>query len=372
MGKGGGGGGKPPKDDPPPTIMETEIVYRTLGDGMGLAIADLEGNALTVLPMGFCVQVGQPAWMRDGEHIVFAGICPTDPGGVDETALFRIRIKDGGVLLDSFADPVAVWINQKLETAFPPGIGGPPESDVTHILYAVRDEVSVQSDLWTIALDSDGAAIPGTAGKITDTPWVFEGSGSWSPDGRRIAISTEAVGVGEFEIRVVQLFDVGDPHMMRSLPIADDDGIRLFEDADCGVDGTQPVLCAIRQNGAVTIDWNNLEGDDRLAAWMGGDIYILDIPEAEGSPSVDAVHLTAGNGDASEANPSWSPDDSQIIYSSIGDPCTVTNKPQPTRILAIRNTDLSPASDDCPYVTLVRQEGKGGNAIGPNAPDWLP
>jgi Tol biopolymer transport system component len=259
--KPGGGGGKPPKDPPDPTPANPAIAYTTDGQ-RSLWVMDADGSHQTSI-YGTDENIGKPTWAPDGSAIAFeVGILNGELWRIDVDVVDGVPLGSNPMLLHSSAYYNAEWS---------------PAGDV--ILFP---EKTYSPDLYHLR------TIPATGGEATTLYTSPAGTSvsypTWSPDAATIAFMELTYPPYSYEIKT---FDVA-------------------TSAVTTIYG--PVTTHIHW-----LEWGKSTDSTEIVFTMripdgGFGIYTIDIA----SQSPTAVLIEGGD----SRFPSWSPDDSQIAYTS--------------------------------------------------------
>src|SRR5918997_247077 len=164
--------------------------------------------------------------------------------------------------------------------------GGELSSQEGHIAFTRitnQTGMDIESDIYTINVD-------GTAErKLTDTPGL-DGFPSWSPDGTRIAFSTDRDGGGNWEIYVMrsdgthQRRLTNTPEKDEGLPAWSPDGEKIAYVADVGPD---------------------------KETWDNEEIFVMN---ADGSGRTRLTDIPGND----HWPPTWSPDGTRLAFTSDG------------------------------------------------------
>jgi dipeptidyl aminopeptidase/acylaminoacyl peptidase len=279
------GKGKPPKD-PPPTIPDPDpaISYLEGGTLGNLMVMNADGSNKTVVLEGDGAQLGRADWSPDGKHLVFIsdidglGVYVIDidvvDNVVDVTAPTKLR-----AMIQAEAAGVgsarAVWSPVAMKL---PNLG----DDVERFRIAYQDALApypTKRDLFLIDTSGENRI------QLTDTPEYGERRPSWSPSGTKLAC-----GVGLHEWGLYDFENPDDPYT-----------IDEFE-GFIGEDYVGP-------------DWAKTQ-EDKMAWPIGeGAYYYREIWVFDLDDLANPLRLT-NNTNRNEQGPSWSPDDSEIVFSS--------------------------------------------------------
>lgn len=346
----GKGGGKPPKDDPPPPT-EPIIVFDVV-DGMDrLGVVDLDGNHAIILRSELFF-ANQPHWMPNGQDIVFA----SDWNGF--LGIHRLRIVDdfGELIIDGVPELIleaGVGGFVALPNAANLGVDG---VDGLLLAYAavVPGAQPVNEEIFVAKLNPDGTVAEDTSGEpivvnITNTPLVGEVYQVLSPDGSRIVYATRD-GNGDRDIVVVDitLDSTGRPvpgpgtSLVQGVP---DSALRIAND--------------LQQRPLFSLDYSN-DTDEIVLGFTpedsDRDLWVLPVDFPENARPLTVTPTIA------EIRPSWSSDDSQIVYRRLGAPPCAKRKGRQAWRLAIRNFEGTPI-DGCAEKEILSFGSR---------PDWRP
>jgi dipeptidyl aminopeptidase/acylaminoacyl peptidase len=257
-GKGGNGGGKPGGGDPP---ADPAIVFRV--DDSILVINE-DGSNDTAIASG-----GAASWSLDGSQIAFARA----QSGVGHILYVVNADGTGEAEVAVLADVTAVY-----GLAWSPG--ATPDGE-EKIAFCGAEAGAV--DLYVVNLDGSGLT------NLTDSS-TTERWPTWSPDADAIALLQQ-------NPKTVVVHSLG----------VDGTSLEITSSVDLTASG--PLAGANLNMPA----WAKTQ--DQIAVYAGaadaGDLWIIPVA----SPA-DAYLALSGDTSSAASTPSWSPDDSQILYGS--------------------------------------------------------
>ncbi|MHC4339434.1 MAG: TolB family protein [Planctomycetota bacterium] len=314
----GGGGKKPPVDPPPP---DPAIAYE-LGDDLYVMNADGSNVTLLLAADEAGGNIREPSWSPDGTQLAFkvtddssAGLYTlevnVDSDGVSGSGLTYLtamaRSGSGGVSWS----PVAVYGVHRIAFRDIPEFGTPGSSH----LYIINAD--------------------GTGGRtfLNRQGSYFDSSGiSWSPSGDRIAVARGTYGI---RVHTLAVATGGDVYVSDSSGY--DLGVKVF-----------------------FVAWSKTQ-DDVLVVSVpnpsSADLWEIDLADAiaTSDPEVFLLsdHMNLTNSRMDDLYPSWSPDDTRIVWRSAG-------RGSPDGILVL---DVDGSADP----TLLLKDGKAGK---PYRPAW--
>jgi Tol biopolymer transport system component len=326
-------GGKPPPT--PPSLQNSAIVYIA---GDSIKVADADGaNQVTLFTDRFA-HLGKPSWAPDGDKILFNG--DMNGQGIYEISLDRttgligapqkIIAHTAGILASPRWSPVRT-VNGEFMIAYedyPPG--------------------SIQTDIWLF--DPEAGAVF----NLTNTPGISELTASWSPDAAQLVVKTHVNN------------DSNSPYDVEILTLG----------TNCGENGSPICEIAPRQSlvqlvqGSPLISagpimntsWANKGNKIALSALIppdqNSDVWVIEFDDS----GVVASNLTNTNTtdtpDRHETIPTWSPDDSQIMYMGWDYLCQPQSNKKRGYNLLIR--DVPPPTEGCPE-TMIVEGGRSPN-----------
>ncbi len=254
-----GGGGKPPKDDPTPA--DPVIAYSTIR-GKSLWVMDADGSHQTQIH-ATDENIGKPTWAPDGSAIAFTvGIGYKELWRIDVSVVDGVPVGSNPMMLHSSIYYAPEWS---------------PAGDVIVFAELISDLIHLRT-------------IPATGGDPTTLYTAPSGFATmdptWSPDASSIAYAEMELFTGPDNYRI-NVFDVASTEVTT-------------------VYG--PVTTNI-----YWLEWGKSPGSTEIVFSMitggGFSVYTIDIA----SPSPTPVLIEGGD----SRFPSWSPDDSQVIYTSL-------------------------------------------------------
>lgn len=278
-GKGGGGGGDGGGDGGSGTPPAPAIVFNSGGH---LAVMDADGaNATVILPYAGNASLLEPSWSPDGLQIVFSGTV-AGPG------IYIINVDGSGLTLLKSGTPTA-YLGAPVWSPVPAPDGRYKLLFTEEVPYSGG---GTAVEVMAINLDGTGYQ------QLTNDPNNFPLDVSWSPMADRFAASS--VDLSSLPFRGdCRVYDLG-----------------LVNGALSATSGTSVVqlpgspLQNVESIGWV--DWSNGSNSLAVAANPNGwGVWIIDLTNP-------ASPLELGSSKAAERAPSWSPDDSQIVYWGTG------------------------------------------------------
>ena len=349
------GGGGPPNNDPPPSLARSAIVYV---NGNSIKVADADGSNQTTLFSRRRAVFWNPSWSPDGNTMIFTSdMDPEGPG------IYRIRIDRVNGTVEG---PDKIIPLNDVITAGPAWSPVATPDGTFKIAYSDFDEFENRGVLYIMDLDETGEPVDSNGDgnpdpfRLSTYPLpahenFHENYPSWSPDASKLAIRT---------------WD--DSRFL--------DGVEIITlGTDCGING--PPLCEVplsrRDLIAELLPLTFQPLINPVWANTGNRIAEVGIPELSGNEDIWVIefddtdtmntqdfNLTSTNNanppDRGENSPTWSPDDSQIMYQGWDYLCEPQTNKERGWNLIIRNVDGEPI-DGCEEKLIV----KGGQM-----PDW--
>jgi Tol biopolymer transport system component len=329
-------GGKPPPT--PPSLQNSAIVYIA---GDSIKVADADGaNQVTLFTDRFA-HLGAPSWAPDGDKIVFNG--DMNGQGIYEISLDRttgligapqkIVAHTAGILASPRWSPVRT-VNGEFMIAYedyPPG--------------------SIQTDIWLF--DPEAGAVF----NLTNTPGISELTASWSPDATRLVVKTMVNN------------NVSIPYDVEILTLGSGTACGENGAAVCEVSSrqslVQQVLGSPLINGSpiMNTSWANKGNKIALSALIppdqSSDVWVIELDDS--GVVLETSNLTNTNTtdppDRHETFPTWSPDDSQIMYMGWDYLCQPQSNKKRGYNLIIRNVDGSDI-ENCEEKMIVEGDAR--------------
>lgn len=298
----GGGGGT----EPPPAPFNPEIVWSTLDRDVVVANGD-GSNAVTILSGVRGGRIRSVSWSPDGTEILFA----TDASGQDPAGVYRLPIFDGNGQFSVGTPTLVVTTSEQFGRArWSPGAA--PDDN----FWIAYTDVSPdgQTDVFLIN-PADGTKVP-----LTNNTEIEVGL-TWSPDSTRIAVLSIRDGSGVPEdIEIYSLSKDGGENLVVGPPVS----LLLDNWAITDLTSNAAILADNSITNLIDLDWANT--DDRIAvgtfarqlneADTSYRIWILPVPEGNPQQAVADGTVLAMDEDSEVPRfwPSWSPDDTKLIY----------------------------------------------------------
>jgi Tol biopolymer transport system component len=286
-----GKGGKPTPPPPDPAIAYIKAGGWSAGSIM---VANEDGtNQKVVLAAGASVTHGRPSWSPDGTMLAF-------DSNVQGDGIYTIRI-DGTGLTKIAATNSAIGGNAVWSPA--QAADGQYKIAFDDLPRNTDGSLGSNADIFLVNLDGSGLQ------NLTNTPDVYEAAPTWSPSATRLA-----------------LWDIGDDNILHLDILVLDIGLgsgglevtattNLTSEADVP-GGLLNDARAFNPRWAKSQDRIVIRIDDAPALNGGSDLsdlWIIDLDDP-----ANPTNLT-GTPDVAETHPTWSSDDSKIMYHTGGD-----------------------------------------------------
>ena len=348
---GGGGGGGGGKDALPEPIIVFEATFNgNPNDHLG--VVDLDGNFAIILKSEL-YWARNPSWMPNGRDIVFVSDWNATLG------IYRLQVVDDSDDLITDGVPELVLAAPISSFTTFPVVTDLGELDGLLLAYSASvphpGQPGGQNDIFLARLNADGTATAPV--NITNTPDVSELYSTLSPDGLSIAYSTRDVISGERDIVVadIGLDAAGNPDAGPETSLVLDVFLSPLKDAN-----------EIQQLTFRGLDYSNTTNEIALNFTSGSgtedsdqNIWILPV---DTPASAHRLADTPEFPDIKIGDPSWSPDDSQLVYLQLDGPKCAHKKGRGGWSFVIRNFEGEPI-DGCPMKRILD--------FGDD-PDWRP
>jgi Tol biopolymer transport system component len=273
-GKGKPGGGDPPADaDPAIVYVQNDDLYVMDADG---------GNKTKVLDASLIApgSLAYPTWNGAGSRIVFTGR--------DQYSIQTVNVDGTGrdvVYTSETGSP--------LLPAWSPAATPDGEERIAFNLVVRNEDGTSSNEVWLVR--PDGAGVQ----NLTSTPNRSESHPAWSPDGSKLAVFYQDLETQEDGSRIVT------GRGLVVLHLAAGNGGHLVVASEEYIVQGSPTSAVMRE-----LSWARTQ--DRV-------VYRANV---DGQPEIFTLDLTSGatpkqltfTPDLDEYSPSWSPDDSRIVY----------------------------------------------------------
>lgn len=295
-GGGGGGGGKPGDGDPPATlpddpqvVLKVNTTYDSPNEGT-LYVMNADGSERAEIYAGYVN--GRPCWSSDGTRILFGGdangpgIYSIKPDGTDLTKVVATNQPPFKLCVSPVATPDGAFKIVFEDWTDPDGNG-------------INDDI----DLFLVNEDGTGL-VP-----LTSTPTLRERHPSWSKDGDKIAFARQVDPAnlqGGQDIFVIQLSGDGNGSWSVLSETCLTDGIDVSDSPLANeVSVSQP-------------DWGRTANVLAVVAKGSDDLWdslwLINI-----SDPANPVDLMDGLATQNVRQPTWGPNDLQIMYNGSND-----------------------------------------------------
>ena len=331
--------GKP--KPPPPSLANSAILYVTY-DLQSIKVADADGNNQVTLVNRRRAEFWTPSWSPDGNWLIFTS--DQDGPGMYAMKIDRLNGTVEGsnkiIPLNSTIGPNTAW--------------SPVPTSDGNFKIAYRGD----DGLYLVDVDvSTGSMVLGNPFQLSTDPLpghegFEEGSPSWSPDASKIAIRTfdNTNNLGGIEVITLST-DCYD-----GSPVCEKPGTRRDL-----IDESGPL--SLFDHGASNPSWANMSnkiavsGSPQGSQSGSGDIWIIEFDDTD-TTKTTIRNLTNTNNteppDRHETYPTWSPDDSQIMYQGWDYLCQPQTNRERGYNLIIRNVDGTPFSGPCEEKMIVQ------------------
>lgn len=265
-GKPGGGGNPPPAPNPAIVYGEHD------GTQWNVKVMNADGSNQVVVAPAYGVPP-DPSWSPDGQQIVFRAIRTIHVVNSDGTGLTTIV-------------PASVF-----SSVFDPRWSPAPAPDGNEKIAFAGGLDGSHVEIYLVNTDGTGLV------NLTNDPDARDWEATWSPDATRIAVARRPIAAGAGLATEIVVWDLG-----------------LDASGEVVVTGETTLAGVPRLDGTNVItglDWARTE--DRLAMSVREvaqnlvNLWIVDLADT-------AQSFRLNTGLANESDPSWSPDDTKVVF----------------------------------------------------------
>ena len=325
--------GKPKPPPPPPSLANSAIVYVTF-DRESIKVADADGRNQATLVNRRRTEFWTPSWSPNGNWLLFTS-------DQDGPGMYTMKIDRLNGTVEGPTKIIPLNSTIGVDPAWSPV----PTSDGKFKIAYRGDD-----GFYLVDVDvSTGTMILGNPFQLSTHPRpghedFDEGSPSWSSGASKLAITTfnNANSLGGIEVITLST-DCND-----GSPVCEKPGTRRDL-----IDELGPL--SPFDHGAQKPSWANMS--NMIAVSGSGDIWIIEFDDTD-TTLTTIRNLTNTNNttlpDRHETYPTWSPDDSQIMYQGWDYLCQPQTNRERGYNLIIRNVDGTPFSGPCEEKMIVQ------------------
>ena len=346
---------KPPPTPEPLVLTNSAIVYV---DGASIKLADANGDNQATLVTGSGTEFWRPTWSPDGNTIIFTS-------DLEGPGIYRVRIDRSNGIVEP---PLKIVPLTTVLATNPVWSPQPTEDGSFKIAFGDLDPVQWKFELNLLAVDETGEPIDMNGDGNPEGPYKLltyplpghetfdEYIPSWSPDASKLAITTFDTTSGSSGIEVITLTKT---NCADGSPLCEDFGTRRdliaeLPDYPFNIDGAWGPSWANNQS-MIAANGIPLDGSN-------GEIWVIRFGDDPQVTPTDYENLTNtnptttganGSRDGDENHPTWSPDDSQIMYQGFDYLCAPQKRNKRGFNLKIRNVNGTGVPDACEEKMIV-------------------